>query len=265
MTVNDEETISKYMGRNVIKVTALINILTDILTSDVTYSNIANRYINDKEVISTDHIILSLLLIKSMNVYEIRLYIQHSLSTVCSDSLGSIQAAIKKLLSMRSIEVYEYVENGKLKKQYSITPNGVEQFTAWISTPMNLQKVRNMEEGKFFFLGMASKETRIRSLQGYIDSMLEEQEKFFDIQKLVESMRESVIQTNVDRIRGEEHLSRDLLAVSGEETLEKVVENIYAYQVYNLEYGLKRLQDDIEFYQTILAKELKNSNADGGI
>jgi hypothetical protein len=35
-----------------------------------------------------EHIILSMLLLKTMTIYEIRGFIQQNLSTVCSDSLG---------------------------------------------------------------------------------------------------------------------------------------------------------------------------------
>jgi len=65
-----------------------------------------------------ENIILSLLLIKSMTIYEIRLFIQQNLNTVCSDSLGSIQAAIKKLKSKNCIECREYTENGLIKNKF---------------------------------------------------------------------------------------------------------------------------------------------------
>ncbi|MGL6173526.1 MAG: PadR family transcriptional regulator, partial [Cellulosilyticaceae bacterium] len=108
-----------------------------------------------------ENIILSMLLLKSMTVYEMKVFIAKGLTTVCSDSLGSIQSGIKKLMSKGCIVVREYTENNLLKKEYSITDQGVEQFREWIEIPMNLEKVRNMEEGKFFFLGMAPKEVRI--------------------------------------------------------------------------------------------------------
>lgn len=206
-----------------------------------------------------ENIILSLLLIKSMTVYEMKMFIQHSLNTVCSDSLGSIQVAIKKLLSKKCVEFREYTENGLLKKEYNITNDGLIQFKGWIQTPMNLQKVKNMEEGKFFFLGMAPKEVRIQSIRGYIESLLREQENLLQIQIFVENSKEDAIQKNVERIRKEKYLENHLLEVSEENSLNKAVQNIYDYQIYNLEYGLKRLQDDINFYQSILEREQAGS------
>ena len=210
-----------------------------------------------------ENIILSLLLIKSMTIYEMKMFIQQSLNTVCSDSLGSIQAAIKKLKSKNCIVYREYTENSLIKKEYSITEIGLTQFKEWIQTPMNLQKIKNMEEGKFFFLGMVPKEVRIQSLNGYINSLIAEQEKLLKIQEFVENSKDNAIQTNVERIAEDKQLSKHLLEVSGEKTLEQAVKNIYQYQVYSLEYGLKRSQDDITFYRNILKNELKDKETGG--
>lgn len=203
-----------------------------------------------------ENIILSLLLIKSMTIYEMKMFIQQCLNSVCSDSLGSIQIALKKLLEKNCVEYREYKDKNLLKKEYSITEQGMMQFNRWIQTPMNLQKVKNMEEGKFFFLGMAPKEVRIKSIQGYLESLQSEQEKLLQLRVFVEMNKQNSIQDNVERIQKEKHLSQQLLSVSGEESLERVVQNISDYQLYNLEYGLKRLQEDIHFYQSILEREL---------
>ncbi|MBP3610348.1 MAG: PadR family transcriptional regulator [Lachnospiraceae bacterium] len=203
-----------------------------------------------------EHIILSLLLLKGMTIYEMRTYIQQNLSTVCSDSLGSIQAAIKKLLEKAYIEVEEYIDNNMLKKQYSVTEKGVIYFKEWIGTPMNIQKMKNMEEGKFFFLGMASQEKRIAFIKDYIKSLNAEYDKLCQIQQFVDNTKESVIETNIIRIRNESLLAEHLLNVSEESDLKNVISNIYDYQMYMLEYGLARLREDIVFYEKILNREL---------
>lgn len=203
-----------------------------------------------------EHIILSLLLLKGMTIYEMRTYIQQNLSTVCSDSFGSMQTAIKKLLAKEYIDVKEYLDNNMLKKQYSITTKGADHFKEWIGTPMNIQKMKNMEEGKFFFLGMASKEKRIAFLQDYIESLRTEYDKLCQIQQFVDNTRNSVIEANVIRIREDSVLTEHLLNVSEETELEDVISNIYDYQIYMLESGLRRLSEDIAFYEKILNREL---------
>lgn len=204
-----------------------------------------------------ENIILSMLLIKNMTVYEMKVFIAKGLTTVCSDSLGSIQSAIKKLMSKDFIVVREYIENNLLKKEYTITDKGVEQFRKWIEVPMNLEKVRNMEEGKFFFLGMAAKEVRVQSIKGYIESMKKEKEKLYTIARLCEQTKEEAIRAHATRIEQDQLLSNHLLEASNEKTLHQVVANIYDYQLYSLEYGLKRLEDDICFYEGILQKEMR--------
>ena len=69
-----------------------------------------------------ENIILSLLILKEMTIYQIRSYIQQKLSTVCSDSLGSIQAALKKLLDRGDITVSEYTETTSSRKDIASRP-----------------------------------------------------------------------------------------------------------------------------------------------
>lgn len=204
-----------------------------------------------------ENIILSLLLIKSMTIYEMSTFIQQNLMSICSGSFGSIQAGLKKLLAKGCIECYEYTENNVIKKEYRITDEGLMQFNNWIKEPINLEKIKNMEEGKFFFLGMAGKQVRINSLKGYIESLEYALVRFNEIKKLVESTKGSAIRKNVERIRTEDKLEQQLLTVSGEEELTSVVENIYRYQMYDLEYALNRIEEDIDFYKSILKNEME--------
>ena len=206
-----------------------------------------------------ENIILSLLLLKSMTIYEMRAFIHKNLGTVCSDSIGSIQSALKKLMEKECITIREYAQKGVLKKEYQITEAGIQQFREWIEVPMNLQKVKNMEEGKFFFLGLAPKEIRIASMKGYVESLRTEREKLWQIEEYIGQIKNNVIQMNVDRIKKEPDLQNHLLDISGEDTLESIVQNIYDYQLYDLQYGLKRLQEDILFYEEIIEKEVSHN------
>lgn len=206
-----------------------------------------------------ENIILSLLLLKSMTIYEMRAFIQKNLGTVCSDSIGSIQSALKKLMEKECITIREYAQKGVLKKEYQITEAGIQQFREWIEVPMNLQKVKNMEEGKFFFLGLAPKEIRIASMKGYVESLRTEREKLLQIEEYIGQIKNDVIQMNVDRIKKEPDLQNHLLDISGEDTLESIVQNIYDYQLHDFHYGLKRLQEDILFYEEIIEKEVSHN------
>ena len=204
-----------------------------------------------------ENIILSLLLLKSTTIYEMRTYIQKVLSTVCSDSLGSMQIALKKLLEKGYVSVTEYVENNTLKKQYSITPEGVEYYKTWAGTPINIQKMKSMEVGKIFFLGIAPGERRVEFLKSYISDLEGEYEKLLVIKDYVGKTQTTSIERNTKRIKEDPALVNNLLEVSGEKNIEQVVTNIDNYQVYMLEYGLERMKADLDFYKKILKRELK--------
>ena len=147
-----------------------------------------------------ENIIISMLIFKAMTIYEIRAYIKRNLTTVCSDSLGSIQTAIKNLIKKGYIDVKEFVDNGMLKKQYSITGEGVESYKEWVGMPINLAKMTNMEEGKLFFLGVAPKDKRIAFLKDYLKDLKEENEKMRAIQSIALESKEAVVKENVKRI-----------------------------------------------------------------
>lgn len=207
-----------------------------------------------------ENILLSLLLIKSMTIYEMKMFIEKYLNTVCSSSLGSLQAALKKLVQCEKVTIFDYEEKGHLKKEYKINENGVQQFLTWIQTPMNWNKAKNMEEGKFFFLGMLPKEKRIEMLKKLIEDLENEQQSLKQIQYFIEMTKDTMVQRNVVRMQEDKSLVKNVLFVSGEMTLDKAVENIGNYQCYMLEYGLEKNKTDIEFFKSIYEREVSNEN-----
>ena len=205
-----------------------------------------------------EYIILGLLLFKPMTVYEIRVYIQKNLTTICSDSLGSIQIAIKKLLNKGYITTKEYLERGLVKKKHSITSLGVEHYKEWVGSPINIAKMTNMEESKFYFLGTASKEKRISFLKSYISSLKEQFNKLVRIKELTKGAKDIAIHTHLERIANEKQITDNLSVVSEEDNMQSIFENTYSYQIYLLEYGLNRVKSDISFYEKILKLETED-------
>jgi len=128
-----------------------------------------------------DTLILGLLILQSRTVYEIKARISKGLNMMYSDSMGSIQSAIKKLLSNGYIEYVEFVENGKYKKKYSITPLGRDYFNQWINMPIKASQNKGSELAKLYFMGFSEKETRIKRMEEYIQSLTEA----YNIMKLI--------------------------------------------------------------------------------
>ena len=204
-----------------------------------------------------ENIILSILLFKPMTVYEIRMYVQRNLNTICSDSLGSIQIAIKKLLKKGYIVISEYKEKGLTKKRNSITKEGIEYYKDWIGSPINIAKMTNMEESKLYFLGIAPKEKRISFLKKYISDLKEQHSALETVKKISEERKDANISTNLARISNEKEIVDNLAVVSKETDLKALFRTTYAYQVYLLEYGLNRTEADIAFYEKILKFEMR--------
>lgn len=127
-----------------------------------------------------DYIILGLLLLKSRTIYQLRERIDKGLNIMYSSSMGSIQAAVKKLLNNGYIQYREIVENGKYKKIYSVTESGKQHFFEWVNMPMGTQNSKNPELAKLYFMGFSSREKRKESLQKYI-SQLKEQYDALDV------------------------------------------------------------------------------------
>lgn len=107
-----------------------------------------------------DNIILGILLLGSRTIYQLRERIDKGLNMMYSSSMGSIQAAIKKLLNCGYIQYEETVENGKYKKIYSITDSGKQKFIEWVSSPMEIQGGKNPELAKLYFMGFSTQENR---------------------------------------------------------------------------------------------------------
>lgn len=118
-----------------------------------------------------ENIILGLLLLQSRTIYQIRKRINDGLNLMYSCSMGSIQAAIKKLLRNGHIAVNEINESGKLKKLYGITDEGKRQFYLWINAPIDINVSKNPELSKIYFLGFAEKETRVKVIENHIDEL----------------------------------------------------------------------------------------------
>lgn len=85
-----------------------------------------------------------------------------------SSSMGSIQAAIKKLLNCGYISFEEMIDNGKYKKVYCITESGKQYFFEWINSPIEEQNPKNPELAKVYFMGFSDKQNREANIQKYL-------------------------------------------------------------------------------------------------
>lgn len=186
-----------------------------------------------------EKIILGLLMIKSMTGYEIRSFIKNHLSLMCSDSAGSFQTALQKLLAANTITCNEYVENNVNKKLYTITAIGRNAFVQWEERPMNHKKKKNMELVKLFFLGELESEKRAPLLRTYLSQLTGEQE-------LLIKLKEDILLSEA--------------AFLTEFQSNKTVIDRFKYQMATLDYGIASFGFEIQWY-TQLVCDLEGDGA----
>ena len=200
-----------------------------------------------------DKILLAMLIYRKSTIYEIRNFIKDNMRTICSDSTGSIQAAIKKLLSNNLIGFDEFVENSFNKKVYYVTEAGKYQFLEWINEPMSTTKAKNMEFSKFFFVGLAPLEKRIELMGKYIENLNEEKAFLISIKLLSKEEKEVQINNSCERINNDKITKNNIEVVAQSDDVHKIVEDCIDYQYYSLDYAIAKNQFEIDWYKNFVS------------
>ncbi len=172
-----------------------------------------------------DNIILGLLLLCSRTVYQLRERIDKGLNLMYSSSMGSIQAAIKKLLNCGYIDYAETVENGKYKKVYRITESGKRYFLEWVNTPIEQQGLRCPELVKIYFMGFSDKENREASVQNYLSFL---KERYCALEMICEEAKDVEVPENN--------------------------KEIFYYQLVSAFYGKDLYKFNIDWFENLLSK-----------
>lgn len=190
-----------------------------------------------------DIIILGLLMIKASTIYEMRKAIETSLTNISSSSVGSIQAAIKKLLDSNLICFNEYVENSVNKKVYMITTDGKSHFQANISQPMRY-KEKSMELGKFLFMGFVDKNKRSALIESYIVELKNGLNKLEQVKSATGAL------SSFD----ENYLSALKNNGAVEELTLTDLQEIAFFQCAMLDLSIAKIKFEIDWFQKILEK-----------
>lgn len=185
-----------------------------------------------------DIIILGLLMIQNCTIYEMKKVIETNFTNISSSSVGSMQAAVKKLLSKNMICFSEYVEDSVNKKVYEITDEGKKYFFSSISEPMRY-KEKNMELSKFFFMGFAPKSKRLELVEAYIAEL---QEELFPLEQIKFATE---IQPDFD----EDYLL--MLKEKGALEIQSVVDvkDIAFYQLAMLHLSIDKIKFEIQWFE----------------
>ncbi|OBZ13183.1 PadR family transcriptional regulator [Bacillus sp. FJAT-26390] len=107
-----------------------------------------------------EFVILGLLMIRHLTQYDIKNALQRKVSPFFSASLGSIQAALKKLESNGHVDLEEVTENGRRKKIYSLNPLGRQYFMDWMLSAIAPGRLEQDVTTRLFFLGLMPPQDR---------------------------------------------------------------------------------------------------------
>ncbi len=172
-----------------------------------------------------DNIILGLLLLCNRTIYEIRERIDKGMNMMFSSSMGSIQAALKKLLNNGYIGFEDKVENGKYKKIYYITDSGRQHFLEWVNSPMETQCGKFPELAKVYFMGFADNKSREASVKKHIGFLKEQY---------------AVMNEICDGANGIE--------------VPEDFKTVFEYQFVSAQYGRDIIKFNIDWYENLLVK-----------
>ena len=196
-----------------------------------------------------DKIILGILMLHRMTAYELRNFIKNNFKSMYSDSLGSIQAALKKLFELEMVTFEELVEKGINKKRYSITEAGQETLIEWIKIPINTSKTKNYDFGKLFFMGYVSKKDQKTLIDKIIISMEEEYEALKKLKESIDADEESEEIKNY-LLTDIEYKERIKNLDKGKELIENIRE-ISKFTLATLDYGIDVTAFNIEWFKKL--------------
>lgn len=134
-----------------------------------------------------DKIVLGLLSKKALTVYDIKVAMEKSINRFYSNSLGSINPAIKKLEREHLITRTEVVENNRLKKVYDITDKGKEAFRNWMAEPITQGRLKDEVLIRVFFLGDTDAVERKKLITDYIQELNKSKEELEVLQEQIRS------------------------------------------------------------------------------
>ncbi len=196
-----------------------------------------------------DKIILGILMLRRMTAYEIRNVIKSNFKSMCSDSLGSIQAALKKLLKLEMVNFEELVEKGVNKKRYAITELGHKALIEWIKVPIDTSKTKNVDFGKLLFMGYVSKGDQAKLIDKIILSL---EEEYRELKNLKASIDEQA-----ERAELENYLLLDIeyqkrfRNLSEEIDLSKNIKEVSKFTLAMLDYGIDVVEFNIEWFKKL--------------
>ncbi|PID82580.1 MAG: PadR family transcriptional regulator [Clostridiales bacterium] len=196
-----------------------------------------------------DKIILGILMLRRMTAYEIRKVIKNNFKSMCSDSLGSIQVALKKLLELEMVNFEELVEKGINKKKYAITDLGQNTLIEWIKVPIDTSKTKNVDFGKLLFMGYVSKSDQAKLIDKIILSL---EEQYRGLKNLKASIDEQEERASIENYLLSDMEYQERFRKLREKTdLSENIKEVSKFTLAMLDYGIDVAEFNIKWFKKL--------------
>ncbi|WP_314291970.1 PadR family transcriptional regulator [Leptotrichia massiliensis] len=199
-----------------------------------------------------DKIILGILMLRRMTAYELRNTIRDNFKSMCSDSLGSIQVALKKLLSLKMVTFEELVEKGINKKRYAITDIGEKVLMEWIKIPIDISKTKNIDMGKLLFMGYIPKNEQKNLINKIILSLEEEYSELKNLKESINFENERLAIKNY-LLTDTEYQER-IKNLNKKNNVSKNIKEISKFTLATLDYGIDVVDFNIKWFKKLKTK-----------
>ena len=205
-----------------------------------------------------DKIILGILMLRRMTAYEIKNTIKSNFKSICSDSLGSIQIALKKLFEKKLVTCDEVVENGVNKKRYAITGLGQKELIEWLKEPIDISKTKNMDFGKLLFMGFVPRQNQSELIDKVILSLEQEYNELIKIKNSINIQKEkSEIQTYLST---DEQYKDRIKSLNNTNSISKSINEISKFTLATLDYGIDMTSFNIDWFKKFKERIVNGKN-----
>ena len=198
-----------------------------------------------------DKIILGILMLRRMTAYELRNTIRDNFKSMCSDSLGSIQVALKKLLSLKMVTFEELVEKGINKKRYAITDIGEKVLMEWIKIPIDISKTKNIDMGKLLFMGYIPKNEQKNLINKIILSL---EEEYSELKNLKESINFENERLGIENYLLTDTEYQERIQNLNKKNVSKNIKEISKFTLATLDYGIDVVDFNIKWFKKLKTK-----------
>ena len=199
------------------------------------------------------YFLLGLLMLKEMTVYQLKAMIAENFTAMCSDSMGSIQAALKNLLSNGLITCTAVKEKNVEKKYYRIKENGRKEFLMWLQNPMDMSQGKNTELGKLLFMGILPNDKRVELISAVIknlESELTYLKQILEVNKDIEANKKELLDYYADN----PDYAAALLSAGKSKNIAQSFSDIHKYEMLTAQHGADLVQFHIKWFKELQKK-----------